>query len=65
MGLAVALNVVLNLLLIPIYGILGAAAATATALAVEAGALCLMARRTLGMSGMALAPRSAHGTAAQ
>jgi O-antigen/teichoic acid export membrane protein len=46
---AFVLNVALNLALIPLFGILGAAVATASAMVFEAGALACQARRRLGV----------------
>jgi O-antigen/teichoic acid export membrane protein len=47
----VVINLVLNLTLIPRFGITGAAAATATAFAFEAAATMVMARRHLQQGG--------------
>ena len=47
---AAVLNIVLNLVLVPAYGLLGAATATATALATVAILNYLVARRRLGLN---------------
>jgi O-antigen/teichoic acid export membrane protein len=49
-GLTLLVNVVLNLLLIPQFGLWGAAMATATSMVVEALALWLVVKRRLGFS---------------
>jgi O-antigen/teichoic acid export membrane protein len=46
---AAALNLALNFALVPVYGIHGAAAATAVSVAAMALALYLVARRRLGL----------------
>jgi O-antigen/teichoic acid export membrane protein len=46
---AVALNVALNFALIPSYGLMGAAAATAISLTMVSVALFVMAKRRLGL----------------
>lgn len=53
---AFASNVGLNCLLIPLFGLPGAALATALAVVVEAGSLALTARRKLGLSIFILGP---------
>ena len=63
---ALAVNIVLNLALIPVYGIFGAAMATAAAMLVEAVLLFFSIRRRLGISPFAFAParwRQAGATA--
>lgn len=47
---ATVLNVALNLLLIPLYGLYGAAAATALSVSIQAVMLLLLARRRLGLN---------------
>jgi O-antigen/teichoic acid export membrane protein len=61
------LNVALNVLLVPRFGLAGAAMATATALVVEAGALFVVTRQRLGVNswiGFAMKPAPATGAAA-
>ncbi|MDF1608026.1 lipopolysaccharide biosynthesis protein [Hoeflea sp. YIM 152468] len=48
-AMALAANLGLNVVLIPVWGLLGAATATATAMAIEAGLLHLVIRRRLGI----------------
>jgi len=55
---ALAANVGLNLLLIPHYGIVGTAIATASAMAVEAILLHVFVRRALGFALFAFATPS-------
>ena len=55
-------NVVLNLLLVPEYGILGAGIATSAALALEALTFALISRRVLARVGTGLAHQRAHGS---
>lgn len=64
MGSTVVVNGSLNLLLIPVYGLMGAAAATSTALAVQS-LMLFLAVRSGRVSGTALAPGGAHGAAAE
>ena len=53
---ALTVNITLNVVLIPLYGIYGAAAATAIAMVVEAVLLFIVIRRTLGIATFAFAP---------
>ena len=53
---ALAVNIVLNVALIPLYGIFGAAMATAAAMTVEALLLFLVIRRRLGIVPFAFVP---------
>lgn len=57
---ALGVNVLLNALLIPIYGLYGAALATAVATIFETIALYVVVRRTLGVSMFVFAPLSAE-----
>lgn len=51
-----AVNVCLNVVMIPLYGLIGAAIATSLAMVIEALALALMTRRRLGFVPFALLP---------
>jgi O-antigen/teichoic acid export membrane protein len=55
MAITLVLNVALNLLLVPPYGIMGAGVATSAALAAEALILYLVSRRTTSRAGTSLA----------
>ena len=62
-GVTLAVNVVLNVLLIPVYGLWGAAIATAVAMLCEATMLSLTVWRKLGIvMFIPLRPKSAKGT---
>lgn len=56
-------NVALNCLFIPIFGLAGAAIATALAVVIEAGSLAIAARRKLGLSIFIFAPAPVSGSA--
>lgn len=60
MAVTLGLNVVLNLILIPRYGIMGAGIATATAIMLESLILYLVSRRTTAGAGTPLAPALRH-----
>ncbi|MFZ2099741.1 MAG: lipopolysaccharide biosynthesis protein [Oricola sp.] len=59
-GVVLAVNVALNLVLIPAYGLMGAAIANAGATIVEAGLLSFMAYRRIGVVMFVLAPKPAE-----
>ena len=61
-GVALGVNLSLNVFLIPIYGLIGAAIATAFAMAVEALMLSIIVKRRLGFAMFVLAPSSKPGT---
>ena len=61
---AVVFNVALSVLLVPYYGIEGAAVATALAMAVRAAMLCLSVQRTLNLTVVALGLPSLRFSAA-
>ncbi|SHM98054.1 lipopolysaccharide biosynthesis protein [Roseibium suaedae] len=56
-------NLALNCLFIPIFGLAGAALATALAVVIEAGSLAFAARRKLGLSIFIFAPAPGSGSA--
>ena len=56
-GAALAINIALNLMLIPTYGLLGAAYASAIAIGTEALLLVLVVYRRVGVLMFVLAPQ--------
>ncbi|MGE0211506.1 MAG: lipopolysaccharide biosynthesis protein [Parvibaculaceae bacterium] len=62
---AAVANVVLNLLLVPEFGILGAGIATSAALTLEALTFAFIARRVLARAGTGLAHAKVHGSHVQ
>jgi O-antigen/teichoic acid export membrane protein len=65
LAVTVVVNGALNLALIPVWGLSGAAAATSLSLAFQALALHLAARRVTAGEGMAPATARVHGAAAE
>jgi O-antigen/teichoic acid export membrane protein len=63
-GLALAVNLGLNVFLIPAYGLIGAALATALAMVVEAVMLSLIVKRRAGFTMFVLSPVSASAAKA-
>lgn len=62
-GCVLAINIALNFLLIPHYGLYGAALATAIATVVETFSLFWLVRRRLGVSMFAFSPANSEGNA--
>lgn len=63
-GTALGANVILNLALIPKFGLHGAAIATSSALAIESMALHISAKRSLGIHAFIIPERTASATVA-
>lgn len=61
-GITLALNLAMNAILIPAFGLPGAAAATSGAMIFEAAALSLTVRRRLGITMFAFAPTRSHAS---